>query len=211
MFTMSTSKKPLSDEPSYHHGNLRAALISKGLELLESGQADFSLRELTRQVGVSANAAYRHFASKEALLTAMAAEGFHRLAAAQAMAVQTGAIPMLGFLEAGRAYVDFARRHPALFRLMFGRFAASNPDAEMRASAQLAYEGLRFCVAAVLSQPVESAAVLAVAMHAWSLVHGLSQLIIDGQLQVHTEDIDGLVDTVLRQAATFRAADNPAA
>lgn len=206
MFTMSTSKKPLSDEPSYHHGNLREALISKGLELLESGQADFSLRELTRQVGVSANAAYRHFASKETLLSAMAAEGFRQLAAAQAMAVQGGANPMLGFLEAGRAYVNYARQQPALFRLMFGRFAASNPDAEMQAAAQLAYQGLRFGVAAVLRLPVDSAEVLAAAMHAWSLVHGLSQLIIDGQLQAHTEDIDGLVDTVLRQAAAFRGA-----
>src|SRR6218665_945799 len=203
MFTMSTSKSVRTDEPSYHHGNLREALLSKGLELLESGQSDFSLRELTRQVGVSANAAYRHFASKEVLLSAMAAEGFRQLAEAQATAVQAGANPMAGFLEAGRAYVNFAREHPALFRLIFGRFAASSPDEEMRASAQLAYEGLRFGVAAILRLPVESAEVLAVAMHAWSLVHGLSQLIIDGQMQAHTDDIDGLVDTVLRQAAAF--------
>lgn len=204
---MSTSKKLLSDEPSYHHGNLREALIVKGLELLEAGQADFSLRELTRQVGVSANAAYRHFAGKEALLSAMAAEGFRQLAAAQAMAVQGGANPVLGFLEAGRAYVHYARQHPALFRLMFGRFAASNPDAEMQAAAQLAYQGLRFGVAAVLKRPVESAEVLAAAMHAWSLVHGLSQLIIDGQMEAHTADIDKLIDDVLRQAAAFRGAD----
>ncbi|MGH8492692.1 MAG: TetR/AcrR family transcriptional regulator [Moraxellaceae bacterium] len=206
---MSTSKKLLSDEPSYHHGNLREALLAKGLELLEDGQTDFSLRELTRQVGVSANAAYRHFANKEALLSAMAAEGFRQLAAAQAMAVQAGANPLSGFLEAGRAYVSFARQHPALFRLMFGRFAASNPDTELQASAQLAYAGLRFGVAAVLRRPVECADVLAAAMHAWSLVHGLSQLIIDGQMQAHTDDIDGLVDSVLRQAAAFRGTDEP--
>ncbi|MDQ8037044.1 MAG: TetR/AcrR family transcriptional regulator [Pedobacter sp.] len=205
---MSTSKKQLVDEPSYHHGNLREALLSKGLELLEAGQSDFSLRELTRQVGVSANAAYRHFASKEALLSAMAAEGFRQLAAAQAMAVQGGANPALGFMAAGRAYVDYARQHPALFRLMFGRFAASNPDAEMQAAAQLAYQGLRFGVAAVLKRPVESAEVLAAAMHAWSLVHGLSQLIIDGQMEAHTTDVDGLIDAVLLQAVAFRGTDD---
>lgn len=193
MFTMSTSSNPTTDSETYHHGNLREALLDKGLELLESGQAGFSLRELTRQVGVSPNAAYRHFASKDALLSAMAAEGFRQLAAAEASAMQNGAAAMGGFLAAGRAYVDFARQHPALFRLMFGRFAASNPDAELRDAAQLAYQGLRFSVAAVLQRPVEDRQVLLTAMRAWSMVHGLSQLIIDGQLDAHTQDVDALV------------------
>lgn len=208
MFTMSTSestvKPPRSDGPSYHHGNLREALLAKGLEMLEAGESDFSLRELTRRVGVSANAVYRHFAGKEALLSAMAAEGFHRLTSAQAMAVQGGTTPATGFLEAGRAYVRFARRHPALFRLMFGRFAASNPDPELRAAAQLSYEGMRFSVAAILRRPVADAEVLATAMRAWSLVHGLSQLIIDGQMDAHALDIDSLVDAVLSQSAFER-------
>ncbi len=200
MFTMSTSGLQRPDGPSYHHGNLREALLAKGLEMLEAGEADFSLRELTRRVGVSANAVYRHFAGKEALLSAMAAEGFLRLTSAQAMALQGGSTPATGFLEAGRAYVRFARHHPALFRLMFGRFAAGNPDPELRAAAQLSYEGMRFSVAAILGRPVADAEVLATGMRAWSLVHGLSQLIIDGQMDAHELDIDSLVSAVLSQS-----------
>ncbi|HEX6591769.1 MAG TPA: TetR/AcrR family transcriptional regulator [Moraxellaceae bacterium] len=206
---MSTSNSARTDGPSYHHGNLRQALVEKGLELLEAGQADISLRELTRQVGVSANAAYRHFASKEDLLAAMAAEGFRRLATVQAMAMQERGTAAEGFLEAGRNYVAFARRHPALFRLMFGRFAASNRSEEMLQSAELAYGGLRYGVAAALGLPVEDAKVLPAAMHAWSLVHGLSQLIIDGQMDAHTTDVDALVDAVLLQAAYLAGKSDP--
>jgi len=68
------------EAPGYHHGNLREALLERGLVLLEQGpETDFSLRELARRVGVSANATYRHFANKEALTRAMAGAGFRRL------------------------------------------------------------------------------------------------------------------------------------
>ena len=193
MYTVSTS--------NYHHGNLREALLAAGLEKLESEQSpEFSLRELTRQVGVSVNAAYRHFASKDDLLCAMAAEGFRLLCVDQAAAMQADTVEQ-GFREAGRAYVNFARRHPALFRLMFSRFAVTNRNDELNAGAQLAYDGMRFGVAAILNKPVENADVKIVSMFAWSLVHGLSHLIIDGQFDIHTDDIDGLVDAVLQHAA----------
>ncbi len=206
MYTVSTSTRRKADKaPSYHHGNLRAALVAVGLKLLESGQsAEFSQRELTRQVGVSANAAYRHFASKEDLLTAMAAEGFRQLINDQAAAIQKRSGAAERFLGAGRAYVGFARRHPALFRLMFSRFAAANRSEELNAAAQLAYEGMRYSAAAALEKPVNDAQVTVMAMRAWSTVHGLSQLIIDGQFDRHTDDIDKLVDTVLEQAASLR-------
>lgn len=204
---MSTSGSRQADKPaaSYHHGNLRETLVATGLELLESGQsAEFSLRELARQVGVSANASYRHFSSKEELLSAMAAEGFRRLATAQATAMQTRASAVDSFLEGGRAYVSFARQHPALFRLMFGRFSVVNRNEEMQAAGQLAFQGLRYGVAAVLESDVDAAAVATASIHAWSLVHGLSQLILDGQFNQHATDIDALVDAVLRQAAASR-------
>jgi len=194
MYTVSTS--------NYHHGNLRQALLDAGLERLESEQSpDFSLRELTRSVGVSVNAAYRHFASKEDLLCAMAAEGFYRLTGSQAKAIQDNSDRVEGFREAGRAYVSFARQHPALFRLMFSRFAAGNPNPEIKAGAQLAYEGMRHSVAALMKRPTDDSEVIVTAMYAWSLVHGLSHLIIDGQFDPHTDDIDGMVDAVLQRAA----------
>lgn len=206
MFTVSTYNLKQANKPttSYHHGNLREALVAKGLELLESGQsAEFSLRELSRQLGVSANALYRHFASKDDLLSAMAAEGYRRLGTTQAMAMQTRSSPSDSFFESGRAYVNFARQHPALFRLMFSRFSATNCDQEMQDASQLAFQGLRYGLAAVLELDVEDAVLATAAIHAWSLVHGVSQLIIDGQFDRHSKDIDALVDDVLKHAAAY--------
>lgn len=203
MFTMSTSERA-KPAGGYHHGHLREALVAAGLALLdESGSSELSLRELARQVGVSANAAYRHFDNKEALMVAMAAEGFRRLAAVQLQAALQRQHPAEGFLESGRAYVNFARQHPALFRLMFGRFSAANRSEEMESAGQLAYEGLRHGVAATLHLEPDSAQVVTAAMHAWSLVHGLSHLILDGQFDAITDDVDGMIDAVLRQAAHF--------
>lgn len=206
MFTVSTFDLGQADKPatSYHHGNLREALVAKGLELLESGQsAEFSLRELSRQLAVSANALYRHFASKEDLLSAMAAEGYRRLATAQAMAMQTRSSASDNFVESGRAYVNFARQHPALFRLMFSRFSATNRNQEMHDASQMAFQGLRYGLAAALERNVDDAELATAAIHAWSLVHGMSQLIIDGQFDQHSKDIDAMVNDVLKQAAAY--------
>lgn len=198
---MSTSSRQNDATSSYHHGNLREALVAAGLALLDaSSHAEPSLRELARQVGVSANAAYRHFENKEALLAAMAAEGFRQLAAAQAQALMQRQNPAEGFLESGRAYVSFARQHPALFRLMFGRFSVANRNEEIEVAGQLAYAGLRHGVALVMGIAPDSAQALVAAMHAWSLVHGLSHLVLDGQFDTHTDDLDALIDSVLRQA-----------
>ena len=200
MCAVSTSMETAAESPpGYHHGNLREALVAAGLAHLDAGRSpDFSLRELTRQVGVSANAAYRHFASKEDLLIAMALEGFRRLTLEQASALQAQASLAAGFMAAGRAYVAFAQRHPALFRLMFGRFVASNGSEELRAAARMAYDGMRHCVAAVLVRPVDDAQVEVAAAHTWSVIHGLGHLLIDGQFDTKTADIERLIEAVLQ-------------
>src|SRR2546427_8857402 len=97
---------------TYHHGNLRTALLRAAGERLEKqGITALSLREAARRVGVSHNAPYRHFADREALLAALAAQGFEMLG--QAMRGQTGR-------GMGEAYVRFALQYPQRFRLMFG-------------------------------------------------------------------------------------------
>lgn len=201
---MSTSNDLLPDEQSgeavqqYHHGNLRETLLLNGLALMEaSGDTAFSLRELSRQVGVSANAAYRHFASKDELLTAIAVYGFQQLVSAQAQAVQNNPDYREAFLAAGLAYVSFARQHPALFRLMFGRFAVTHRNEELSAVAQLAYEGMRYSAALALNKALDDPQLVVLATRAWSLVHGLGHLIIDGQFNAITDDIDGLLRQVL--------------
>lgn len=206
---MSTSSRPV-DDGSYHHGNLREALVDEGLVLLEQAPGgEFSLRELARRVGVSANAAYRHFDGKEALLQALAAEGFRRFALAQARAARGAPDPREGFLAAGQAYVAFACAHPALFRLMFGRFSVNQRGEELAAAGLVAFEGLRHGVAAALGQPVEVPAVEVAALQAWSLVHGLSHLLLDGQLERHGDRAGRLVEEVLRAAAGLWPAPGP--
>lgn len=170
-------------ERAYHHGDLRNALIDTGLAALEAHEAsDLSLRALARELGVSANAVYRHFADKDALLSALAAEGFRRFAAEQARAqAQAAADPV----ATGLGYVRFAQRHPALFRLMFGRFTRACDSAELQQAALAAFSQLledsRPGGAQASPEPIDEATMLR-ALARWSLVHGLSHLLLEGQL-----------------------------
>src|SRR5215471_8129307 len=117
MFTLSTP----AEQRSYHHPDLRQALISSALELLsEVGVAGLSLRAAARRAKVSAMAPYRHFADKEALLAAVAEYGFHQLAARLTVATAKAADPRARLAAGGVAYVVFAHDEPSLFKLMFG-------------------------------------------------------------------------------------------
>src|SRR5205823_7387627 len=105
----------------YHHGNLRAELLARAIEVVsERGTDALSLRELARDVGVSHAAPRRHFADRQALLDALAQEGFDRLGADLRAAVEGAAPAFDARLTAlARAYVGFATRHAALVDLMF--------------------------------------------------------------------------------------------
>src|SRR5262245_65147086 len=101
---------------TYHHGDLPPALLKAAGKILEKeGVGGLSLRELARRAGVSHNAPYRHFPDREALLAALAAEGFAMLGSAQREAAAAA-----GLRGMGEAYVRFALAHPQRFRLMFG-------------------------------------------------------------------------------------------
>lgn len=136
----------------------------------EQGVAILSLREAARRAGVSHNAPYRHFADREALLAALAAEGFGQLSGALEEAGKRGP------RERGAAYVRFALEQPQRFRLMFGGVLRLGAHAGLREQASRAYEGL---VRAFASMAEPRAAQITAAA-AWSLVHGLAQLLLDG-------------------------------
>ncbi|HEX4926628.1 MAG TPA: TetR/AcrR family transcriptional regulator [Burkholderiales bacterium] len=161
---------------TYHHGDLRPTLLRAGQALLEKAGPDtLSLRELARRAGVSHNAPYRHFSDREALLAALAADGFRRLG--EALATTSGR-------ETGLAYVRFALEHPQLFRLMFGgRLRFSRHPALSEAAAQ-PYQAL---LAAFRAQPAIADPDKAAAA-AWALVHGLAHLLLDGHLARQVSD-----------------------
>lgn len=182
----------------YHHGNLRSALIEAGLAALEKTESgDVSLRALAREIGVSANAAYRHFEDKDALLSALAAEGFRRFGAGQAQAMQGHPELIAARRAAGRAYIDFARANPALFRLMFGHFLHGKVDGDLRIAAMNAFQGLLDASALEAGTDAADERALLTAIMRWGLVHGLSHLLLDGQLDFFSADTSRLIDDVL--------------
>jgi len=179
MFTLSTP----AEERSYHHRDLRRALIRSALEILsEAGVAGLSLRGAARRAKVSAMAPYRHFADKEALLAAVAEYGFRQLTARFTAAAAVAPDPRAALSALGVAYVVFARDEPSLFKLMFG------PAIEKK-SAHPALDDAGFACFKALRQAVEAARFFDggpdledVSLACWSLVHGLASLIVDGRL-----------------------------
>src|SRR5215213_2255929 len=113
---VTTDSSPSKDARPYHHGDLPRALLEAAVEAIaEVGPAAVSLRDLARRTGVSHAAPAHHFGDKAGLLTAVATDGFERLAATLGQAYQaTGS-----FLEVGVAYVRFAISHQAQFEVMF--------------------------------------------------------------------------------------------
>ncbi|KHK03039.1 TetR/AcrR family transcriptional regulator [Desulfovibrio sp. TomC] len=170
----------------YHHGNLRQELLTAGERLLETvGVEGLSLRALAREIGVSHSAPYRHFADKADLLAALAARGFSRLA--QSLVATMDLYPdahEARFLEASRRYIALGQAHPAMYRLMFGQERPGvGGQPELAESESAAYDAL----AASLTRGQEAGIfregpVASMAMAAWAMVHGLTELRISGRL-----------------------------
>ena len=167
----------LATEKTYHHGDLRSALVTVGLAILaEGGPTALSLREVARRAGVSAMAPYRHFVDKAALLAAIAEVGFERLTAAQ-LAADAHHDASEALVGQGVAYVDFACENPALFRLMFGAGGAERTG-ELARVGRRSFDVLARRVAGM----VPPADVETTTLLCWAQAHGLASLAVDGQL-----------------------------
>lgn len=165
---------------TYHHGDLRTALVAEGLRQLENGADSVSLRGLAKSVGVSPNAPYRHFADRSALMGALAAEGFHRFTEA-IVAAGSNQDPVAGLIAFGEAYLEFARAEPALYRLMFSPYGYSLDSPECRAAAEKAFSALVGAVDRAHSagwRPGHE--VMSLALSFWSTLHGWACLSGDG-------------------------------
>ena len=172
--------------PTYHHGDLRRALIEATESLIaEKGPELFSLREVARRAGVSAAAPAHHFADAAGLLTAVATQGFDELARSLRSAEARGGGDARARLrEQGVAYVEFAMRYPGRFRLMF-RDALHADDPELQRAGNDAFGVLENGVRAAFATapggklaPEAWTALLAL----WSVVHGYAHLTIAGRL-----------------------------
>ncbi|NBD12122.1 MULTISPECIES: TetR/AcrR family transcriptional regulator [Corallococcus] len=174
-----------ADKERYHHGDLRQALVDAAVALIaEEGFGALSLREVARRAGVTHAAPYRHFADKEALLEAVAHEGYRAMAREMRERMATADGPLERLHAAGVAYVLFAVRHPPHFRVMFGphftRPLKPLPAVEGEADAfQLLVDAIESGQAAGLLRQGESRPLT---LTAWSLVHGLASLFVDRQL-----------------------------
>jgi AcrR family transcriptional regulator len=168
----------------YHHGDLRAALLRAGMELLEQeGSKDLSLRAVARRAGVSPGAPYRHYTDREALVSAIAVVGYRELAADMAAAHPVPAT-VDEFAEVGVAYVEFALRRPALFRVMFGT-PCDRDSSERVAATGAITEYVQACVQRCFPWVDVEATATAI----WGLVHGLAFLHLDGKLSTYPPDV----------------------
>jgi AcrR family transcriptional regulator len=185
---------------SYHHGDLRRALLDAAASLLRSGGADaLTLRALAEAVGVSRTAPYRHFADKADLLIAVATEGFERLRSALHAVTAHGAAGLEGFEAMGVAYIRFAVENPAHYRLMYGREALARRQVPaLQAAADATYDELVALIAArQATGDLRTDDPEALAYVAWATVHGLASLLVDGQME-EPDDVDALARLTAR-------------
>lgn len=175
---------------SYHHGDLRRALLDEASAVLENdGVGALSLRDLARRTGVSPTAPYHHFQNKADLVAALAIDALEELDRELAHADRAETTPRARLRAQGITYVLFAVRHPERFKLAF-RPEMGDPFTELTRSATLPDDltAFRHLVRAVRDLADDPARQTGLAIAAWSLVHGLASLLVDGPLRDMASD-----------------------
>jgi AcrR family transcriptional regulator len=177
----------MKDETTYHHGDLRAALVEAATtEIERRGYENLSLRELAESLNVSRAAPYRHFADRRALLATVAAKGFDELTAIHRKAIAREKTPQTRLAAAGRGYLGFAAERPQMFRLMFVSDllsgGAAPPDAVLIKAAGESYRVFETLVAATLDHP-DDRAIKAAAIAIMSSTYGFALLRMNDRLK----------------------------
>ncbi|MFY8106233.1 MAG: TetR/AcrR family transcriptional regulator [Elstera sp.] len=173
-------------EGRFHHGDLPGALLAAASALIvERGSAEFSLREVAERVGVSHTAAYRHFASKRALLADLACRGFQRLHRDMVADRATAQTPQEALQRIGLGYVSFALAEPGAYRIMFHVDLCAT--GEHPALEKAAYDGFAEMVSVIaegqaLGQFRQDRRAEELATALWSAQHGYTSLLLDGQI-----------------------------
>lgn len=207
---MPTTPEPdAADQRPYHHGNLRAALIEAGVQLARAEGPDaVALREACRRVGVSHTAAYRHFSDRDALLAAVADAAMSALADLMEQLIDEEHCPEprvaaeAGLRATGRAYIRFAINEPGLFRTAFAvpehhgdPLTAAEPDPPNPGPLGLLTRSLDRLQASGAMPPERRPDA---EVTAWSAVHGLSMLLLEGPLRWLPDHLrDDVIERVL--------------
>jgi AcrR family transcriptional regulator len=171
---------------TYHHGDLRRTLISTALALVEEQDVSvLTLREVARRAGVTHSAPYHHFPTKDALLAAVAEEGFRALYTEQLQAVaKAGSDPVKRMTALGIAYVRFAASHPGHFRVMYRSNLGGWVDyPEVLEAAQLSFVLLTSTADETIRKGELDNDLVDLTLSAWAMVHGLATLWLDGPLK----------------------------
>ena len=165
---------------SYHHGNLREALIRAALELIaRKGTAGFTFAEAARFAGVSPAAPYRHFRDRDELMASVALRGFEQFEASLARAWDDGRPDVFLALDRlGKAYLEFARAEPAFYSAMFEAGVPAGANPPLREAGERAFSVLRKAADAICAAMPSSGRppALMVALHIWAMAHGIASL-----------------------------------
>jgi AcrR family transcriptional regulator len=186
---------------NYHHGALKQELMRAAILAIEArGQVDFNLREIAKASGVSVAAVYRHFASKNELLIALAEQGFKTLRHRFQAIMNDETLSKAEIRQAlGMGYVHFAMEHEGLFRVMFCRELCQLP--EFVSIESLANESLHILQSALeASQSLENcdASLAPAVLAAWSRVHGLAFLWIERNISSSAPAFLSTVEKILK-------------
>jgi AcrR family transcriptional regulator len=195
--------KKAAARATYHHGDLRAALIAATEEvLLEHGVEAFSLRAAARRAGVSPAAPAYHFGDAAGLLTEVAIAGFEELTRfLRRWSDKGGKIPQARLRSQGEGYIRFALANRARFQLMF-RKDKLKADPRLFAAAEESFACLQTAVCEAMGLPPSANPgpdVMILVLASWSIVHGFAHLLLDGQFDRMAEDrkLDKFLDATI--------------
>jgi AcrR family transcriptional regulator len=197
-------RKAKAKRASYRHGNLREALVTEAIKMMEErSDSAFTLREVAQRMRVSHSAAYRHFPSKGALLAEIARRGFTLLTEVLRPTLIEGRSAEDIVYRQAQAYVRTARAYPAHFRCMFGPRSFTEDEARaVDEACDESFACLNEAALQLIGSKQDSAATRAAALALWSVVHGLAHLAVDRQLCDFVEaesdaKYEALVDNVV--------------
>ncbi len=176
-------------QKSYHHGDLRSAILVEARAILEAhGEEAMTMRKIADRIGVSAMAAYKHFANRDAILQALAIEGFDKLARVTLRERKKDKLPANEQLTAiGVAYIMHGIRHPEIYRVMFGQLTSGTPNAATKEAADKAYSVLCDCLRENSATfGFDESEAEAHAFSAWSMAHGMTSLFVEGHARTRS-------------------------